>query len=600
MDFIKNIKKIGLFILVVAFMTVGLGAKEASALCIAPIFDPIPPSLTDVVINDATLTKEGTLSASVIVQEGYDQYVEVIFTGKDGKEAGRAKVDAIVNVKMVKQTVVGRDGKEYTVSMKTGIINISAKNLPLALVDFIATKDNYIVTLETRNYVPSTTKTAIQVVASDTSCGNSTLTSTTQTIALATAVFPGKVNVNQDGTITISVQMQPAYANAKIYLIVWDNNGNEVKRIAIDLKNPKISSSDLALPSGSYTIFIELTSGNDTIKSAPVTWSIPVGSTGQTPTNTVDTGNGTFPGGVEVTSSGTIRIIIQAKSNDYTTKYYLVVIDSNGKEIKRVTVNPRSPKVTLNSGSFPPSSYTLQLEMVNGSTKVRSNPVTWVIPQPTLSIPSGDTFPGTIIVNPDATYTITVTTTSINKSYVYYVVVLDANENEVKRIKFDPSKPITKTLDDLNLQTGGYNIVIEVVDPKTGGKATSKPKFITYNGTQDIIVTVDEQLQKFDQTPVNVDGRTMVPLRAIFEALGAKVEWDGATQTITATKDDTKITLAINSNEAWVNGKMVMLDVPAKLINENTMVPIRFVSEALGANVEWDNNSHSVIITNKE
>ncbi|TMV51647.1 copper amine oxidase N-terminal domain-containing protein [Paenibacillus mesophilus] len=152
----------------------------------------------------------------------------------------------------------------------------------------------------------------------------------------------------------------------------------------------------------------------------------------------------------------------------------------------------------------------------------------------------------------------------------------------------------------MNIQTGGYYLVIEVVDPKTGSKATSNPKFTTYNETQDIIVLVDDQLQKYDQSPVNVDGRTMVPLRAIFEALGAKVEWDGATQTVTATKDDINISLTINSNEALVNGKKVTLDVPAQLINEKTMVPVRFVSEALGADVQWDNYSRSVIIKNKE
>src|SRR5450830_813791 len=93
-------------------------------------------------------------------------------------------------------------------------------------------------------------------------------------------------------------------------------------------------------------------------------------------------------------------------------------------------------------------------------------------------------------------------------------------------------------------------------------------------------VVLDGQTISFDVPPVIENNRTLVPLRAIFEALGASVQWDGATQTVTATKSDTEITLIIGG-QAFKNGQPVSLDVPAKIIESRTMVPLRFVSEAL-------------------
>ena len=85
-------------------------------------------------------------------------------------------------------------------------------------------------------------------------------------------------------------------------------------------------------------------------------------------------------------------------------------------------------------------------------------------------------------------------------------------------------------------------------------------------------------------------------MRAIFEAMGASVEWDGTTQTVTSVKGDTTISLTLNKETATVNGESISLAVPAKLINGNTMVPLRFVSESLGAEVNWDGGSKTITI----
>ena len=112
----------------------------------------------------------------------------------------------------------------------------------------------------------------------------------------------------------------------------------------------------------------------------------------------------------------------------------------------------------------------------------------------------------------------------------------------------------------------------------------------------EISVILNGNKLSFTQTPVIENGTTLVPMRAIFEAMGASVEWDGTTQTVISVKDDTTISLTLNKETAIVNGESISLAVPAKLINGNTMVPLRFVSESLGAEVNWDGGSKTITI----
>ena len=88
----------------------------------------------------------------------------------------------------------------------------------------------------------------------------------------------------------------------------------------------------------------------------------------------------------------------------------------------------------------------------------------------------------------------------------------------------------------------------------------------------------------------------MTPARFVAEALGAKVEWDDATKTVTITKDDYKIVLVIDSKIAEINGEQVEIDVPATIIDDRTLTPARLVAEALGAEVSWDDATKTVTI----
>jgi trimeric autotransporter adhesin len=112
-----------------------------------------------------------------------------------------------------------------------------------------------------------------------------------------------------------------------------------------------------------------------------------------------------------------------------------------------------------------------------------------------------------------------------------------------------------------------------------------------------ISIIIDGVRLSTDQAPVMVNGRTMVPLRAIFEAFNATIKWNQKAQTVTATKDDTTIMLKIGSKTATINNKAVTLDVPGLNLKGRTMVPTRFVSEALGHEVGWNPKTQVVTIT---
>ena len=111
-----------------------------------------------------------------------------------------------------------------------------------------------------------------------------------------------------------------------------------------------------------------------------------------------------------------------------------------------------------------------------------------------------------------------------------------------------------------------------------------------------VSVIIDNEVQNYDVMPVIENGRTLVPMRGIFEALGAQVNWDDASKTVTGTKENLSVSLQIGNAVAKIDGKEINLDVPAKIINGRTLVPVRFISETLGCKVEWDDATKTVII----
>jgi hypothetical protein len=114
----------------------------------------------------------------------------------------------------------------------------------------------------------------------------------------------------------------------------------------------------------------------------------------------------------------------------------------------------------------------------------------------------------------------------------------------------------------------------------------------------DIPVTVNGDPVHFHgHGPVMSQDRVLVPLRGVLERMGATVDWDPSSQTIRAEKSGTHVKLQIGENSASVNGQQVNLDVPATIIDGTTMVPLRFIGEALGENVRWNEQAQAVEIS---
>ena len=113
-------------------------------------------------------------------------------------------------------------------------------------------------------------------------------------------------------------------------------------------------------------------------------------------------------------------------------------------------------------------------------------------------------------------------------------------------------------------------------------------------------VFVDGQNVRFEQfdnvRPENQNGRIFVPVRAVVEALKAEVTYNAADRTVVIKKDNTTVTMTIGSDIAYVNGTETKLDNAVYTYDDRTMVPLRFISEALDFNVNWENDTQTVII----
>ena len=115
------------------------------------------------------------------------------------------------------------------------------------------------------------------------------------------------------------------------------------------------------------------------------------------------------------------------------------------------------------------------------------------------------------------------------------------------------------------------------------------------------VMTVNGTEQEIDPgrgtAPVIVNERTLVPIRAIIEAMGGTVKWNGDTQTASLTYGDDEIRLTIDSTTAYLNDKANTLDTAPAIINERTMLPIRFIAESFKFSVDWNESERLITIT---
>ncbi len=177
--------------------------------------------------------------------------------------------------------------------------------------------------------------------------------------------------------------------------------------------------------------------------------------------------------------------------------------------------------------------------------------------------------------------------------YIFLTVYYEGTEADWQKIKIGAGNEWLlsanreySAYDPSNNKDIGAPSVTEA--PKNNGTVTDNKEISVYiNGKQVV----------FDVPPQIINDRTMVPLRAIFEALGASVDWNQDARTVTSTKGNTTIQLTIDSNTMYVNGNTVTLDSPACIINDRTLVPVRAISEAYNTKVDWNGDTRTVTIT---
>jgi len=160
----------------------------------------------------------------------------------------------------------------------------------------------------------------------------------------------------------------------------------------------------------------------------------------------------------------------------------------------------------------------------------------------------------------------------------------------------------------ITLSPGANSIAIKAYDK--ADNVSMKTLTVYYTKTTILVLfigspkmtTSDGKVITLDSPPVIVEGRTLVPVRAIIEELGRSVSWDAFEKKVTVSLGKTTIELWVNKPQARVNGNLVWIDdsnhkVAPQIINGRTMIPLRFVIERLGAKVDWDGTLKKIVIT---
>ncbi len=158
--------------------------------------------------------------------------------------------------------------------------------------------------------------------------------------------------------------------------------------------------------------------------------------------------------------------------------------------------------------------------------------------------------------------------------------IIDKNGNEIVECIYDS---ITRT---------GSSYTFTLDSEKT--TLTVNEILSNQNGT--ILIYINGTRLQSLNSPVIVDSSTMLPLRDIAEALGAEVTWDSISKTTVITKDDTVVSITLNSSTMLVNNKTVSLSVPAQIIDGSTYIPLRGLATALNCTVSWDSTNKIVTI----
>lgn len=164
--------------------------------------------------------------------------------------------------------------------------------------------------------------------------------------------------------------------------------------------------------------------------------------------------------------------------------------------------------------------------------------------------------------------------------------------------KDEAEEKLGELLEEMGDLQGAKKALEESVQLNPASKKTYEKlgRILEKQGEKGLKVFVGGKRPDFDVLPQIIDGRTMVPFRKVGEVLGAKIDWREETRTVLAERNGIKVELPIGSLTIYINGKPQTIDVPAQIVNGRTLVPVRFLSQALGATVDWNPTYQIVIV----
>lgn len=174
----------------------------------------------------------------------------------------------------------------------------------------------------------------------------------------------------------------------------------------------------------------------------------------------------------------------------------------------------------------------------------------------------------------------------------------EAERLALKESMGDRSANLLDELVDEGLLTTEQAAQITVEPKQVDGKDLNRTEKVKEE-VDGISVTLNGQEVKSDvRAYVDGNSRTMIELRSVAEALGAEIGWDGETQTVSLTLDDETIDIQIGQKKYSLNGSRKDMDTEAVIVDGRTMIPVRVVAEALGAEVGWNAETKTVELTN--
>lgn len=183
--------------------------------------------------------------------------------------------------------------------------------------------------------------------------------------------------------------------------------------------------------------------------------------------------------------------------------------------------------------------------------------------------------------------------------------IVDEDQNDYGDDEYsDDNTPIEIVdIDDSGTDSGTDSVIDDSIDDPLTDNSQDTPvasgDISIVLQLNNLIASVQGSEKRLDVAPYTVNNRTLVPLRFVAEELGAKVDWNPTNQSITVTLNNSVISLWIDQKLANVNGKFVNLDVAPSIYKGRTMVPLRFISENFGMNVNYDSKTKEITVTNK-